>query len=309
MKKLTQKEIEKKAERIREEYAYMDDIPLEGWIWEFIRRSPKYKEFFEKFRNLSLKKNLILGEIHSLFDEYGEIPMEHYSVDHFYHRLDNSDDPRAFLEGIDQMIVSFSEDRLGEDHAHALPDYRIPYNDFALYEGNDWTDTLDPIRIQGLDPYQIMNGDWWYGDWSTLAKAYEVESLDKLNLIDDDMNDEDILYYMGMSTSKGLEQNIYVRISTNASERDLKNLLQEIKPYLTEKKRRVRDKKWKYYLIVYDLREEHNYTYTDIANILCLCFPGGKEVYDETNILYHYNKAIQLIDKGDYREYLHYGDL
>lgn len=37
------KSVEEEAQRIREEYAYMDDMPLEGWMWEFIRRTKEYK--------------------------------------------------------------------------------------------------------------------------------------------------------------------------------------------------------------------------------------------------------------------------
>jgi hypothetical protein len=31
------------------DYDYMDSLPMEGWIWEFIRRSPKYRDLHEKW--------------------------------------------------------------------------------------------------------------------------------------------------------------------------------------------------------------------------------------------------------------------
>jgi hypothetical protein len=49
MPKLTQKEIEKEAEKVKEEYAYMDKMPLKGWMWEIIRRSKDYRAFYKKW--------------------------------------------------------------------------------------------------------------------------------------------------------------------------------------------------------------------------------------------------------------------
>ena len=73
-----------------------------------------------------------------------------------------------------------------------------------------------------------------------------------------------------------------------------------------KKKHRVR-KEWKYYLIVYDLKERYNYTNNDIADILNSAFPKkGHKIYDASNIKYHYTQATQLIDKGNYREFLNY---
>ena len=46
MKMPTEKDIEKEAERIREEYAYLDSLPHEGWIWEFVRRSMAYRNAY-----------------------------------------------------------------------------------------------------------------------------------------------------------------------------------------------------------------------------------------------------------------------
>ncbi len=33
-------------------YKYLDNISLEGWMWEFIRRSPDYKEKYNSIKEL-----------------------------------------------------------------------------------------------------------------------------------------------------------------------------------------------------------------------------------------------------------------
>jgi hypothetical protein len=56
------------------EYDYMDDMPLEGWIWEFVRRSDYYKEFHPKVSKLqgsSKKKDI--AEVTALFKEFLDI--------------------------------------------------------------------------------------------------------------------------------------------------------------------------------------------------------------------------------------------
>jgi hypothetical protein len=45
MKKRQKKEIQFNPA----DYNYLDDMPLEGWIWEIIRRSEKYMNSFNNF--------------------------------------------------------------------------------------------------------------------------------------------------------------------------------------------------------------------------------------------------------------------
>ena len=75
--------IEKKAQEVRDEYAYMDSMPLEGWFWEIIRRGSEYKKYYQdlwhgdwgpenedEFRSLGEKiEKLGLGPLGDLFDQ------------------------------------------------------------------------------------------------------------------------------------------------------------------------------------------------------------------------------------------------
>ena len=52
------------------DYKYLDNIPLSGWMWEFIRRSPDYSRRFNRIKELS--KNAKLSPISQefIFNKY-----------------------------------------------------------------------------------------------------------------------------------------------------------------------------------------------------------------------------------------------
>lgn len=41
------------------DYDYMDDMPLDGWIWEFVRRNSGYGQLYFILIKNSLRKDLI----------------------------------------------------------------------------------------------------------------------------------------------------------------------------------------------------------------------------------------------------------
>lgn len=51
------------------EYDYLDDLPIQGWIWEFIRRSNEYKGFYQRW-----EQEIVKGPLDKtpLFAEYIE---------------------------------------------------------------------------------------------------------------------------------------------------------------------------------------------------------------------------------------------
>jgi len=53
-----EKEKEKKPEFNLAGYDYMDDMPMEGWIWEFVRRNKHYQEYWDW---ICLTKDLLNG--------------------------------------------------------------------------------------------------------------------------------------------------------------------------------------------------------------------------------------------------------
>jgi hypothetical protein len=329
MPKLTQMEIEKEAERIKKEYAYMDNMPLAGWMWEFVRRSPEYQEYFEKFRKLSLKENLRYEELRNLNDLYRNNGVPVFSR---WERLSMAPPPNwqdwndlpGWLNKI-QMAIAISTFTLPKQeidelekfraivphsknlskldlfrrlsiHISSLPDYRIRYDDFVGYSSDD----DHPVRLKRLEPYTMLDRAWFNWEFNEEQKRFICNPISPVDRTS-------IIHYMGLDTEEGIKGSVYVRISKKANERDLKKLLNDVKQYLSEEKHRVRDKEWKYYLIVYDLKKQRDYAYNYIADILNSAFPKKQgQVYDENDIKRHRKRATALIDKGNYREYLHY---
>ncbi len=300
MKGPTEKEqerVEQEAQRIREEYGFMDNMPFKGWIWEFVRRSKRYQEYFERFKQLSLLESVKLDDVLTLISEYRDIPIgvpSSNSPDYSVNKEHYAFIRKIFDDSTNQFFLSSSpESSLLVIWRAALPDHRISYNNFAPLNAPKWFNR-DPISVRGLSYYRLIAPDMAGNIMLSIQNS--SSDLAKYTLLD-------------LSPTRKLGHTIYVGISTAASDRDLKKLLKEIKPYLTPKTktRRIVDKKWKYYLIVYDLKEQKKYTYPKIASILNKAFrKGSKLLYDDTNIKYHYNQAVLLIDKGNYKEYLNY---
>jgi hypothetical protein len=84
-------------------------------------------------------------------------------------------------------------------------------------------------------------------------------------------------------------------------------MLTDISKFLRKPVKRIRDRKWKYYLVVYDLKHKFGdgISYDEIAEILIEAYPVDEtEYFNETrNINNWYNQAVSLIN-GGFTKYL-----
>lgn len=102
---------------------------------------------------------------------------------------------------------------------------------------------------------------------------------------------------------------IYISVSKDARIVDLKdNLLDEIAKIIKSKKPKLRTPKWKYYLIVYDMRrrQKAQISYDDIGGILIEAYPNddkAKLFYSARNIE-NWNESAMLLINGGYKRYL-----
>lgn len=97
--------------------------------------------------------------------------------------------------------------------------------------------------------------------------------------------------------------NLLLAIDLNQSKESILNELDEIfKIHKTRKQSSARTDKWKYYLIVFDLKKE-NYSYSEIADILIAAYPNNKNLFDDNNIIKYYDRVIKLIS-GEYTKYI-----
>lgn len=129
-----------------------------------------------------------------------------------------------------------------------------------------------------------------------------------LNELSDAEKGRDVLGRI--SPMVALEETLYIGIPIKAKLDNVRKYLPvEIKKYLKPEKSRIRDDKWKYYLIVYDLKRKYpNIAYKDIANALQDAYPNACDkkknliTFDEKNCENYYKKAEELIN-SDYQKY------
>lgn len=124
------------------DYDYMDKMPLEGWLWEVVRRNSKYKDFYNRVKNerINATEHFIKALINetkvlpTLIHSRGKRPQKKYLYNHFIFsrwrttHYDYDDEEES---------VTYTELRMG------IPDPDVKYTDF--------TAGYTPI-IYGLSP-------------------------------------------------------------------------------------------------------------------------------------------------------------
>ena len=146
----------------------------------------------------------------------------------------------------------------------------------------------------------------------------------------DDAHPELCKFILNTWLSPGrLEDTIYIGISRKAKITEIeKYLLPELKRYLIPHAPKIRDDKWKYYLIVYDLKRQHNdITFEDVSILLMNTYPEitvtkitKDEETDKTKKIKtkintdkyfcpkncsNFHKAALSLISGEYKQYLY----
>jgi hypothetical protein len=310
MKKLTYTEIEREAQRVKEEYAYMDDMPLEGWMWEFIRRTNAYNSLF----------NLYQKERTEILEEVGKVFKEHFSPEE---KPDLSKEVFIRLANDEE-----TKEALLTKHIYSIESWPVTKRLFDLNEkaremgisieitDNELTSEVeffypDPTRRYNQFPQELKP--------STIYK-YPVKHYTYESLLDFCKNhcdgppsppvfipfDDPYLVadvVSGPFAIHSKEDTLFLGISRNAKKELIMRHIEEILDlYLNPSRERMRIDKWKYYLICFDSRK-HEYTYSAISEILIDAFPSNKRVLDEKNIENYWKQAHLLIDGGEYKKY------
>jgi len=279
------------------DYDYMDSMPLEGWIWEIIRRSEEYTKDYKELEIILTNSERDAFSISEFFAvaEKRSIDLVAFSLEFGANGL-----PREFIRVPD-------------------PDYFLVTGDLSIPKPQSkYIDVKDSLEVGAIEPVTFYP-----------YKKYidrEIHSLHKVlgefdgTLIsqEDDVAAAEHLFVRHLAISTP-EDTIYVGISRKARIKDIeKCLLKKIRGYLTPKKKRERDDRWKYYLIVYDLKEENpNLNYEDVSNILIDAYPDvktktgkktqlveGGDFFDTKKCENFYKSALALIN-GDYKKYLY----
>ncbi len=300
----------------------MDSMPFEGWIWEFVRRSAAYRTKFNEFEkkidsfftNATIVKvlsnnnatrndhakykkelNLIYGFMEQVEEELGvgdeafmtsdpglkninRFLFKHYCfmIRPFCFRVPKaklSQDEVERLAKLEKMNV----------FARGLPRPEIRYCDFkkSLYP---------PISGELVRCFTFEQLKRETDSHPVFGRAYSSPL--------------ELLYI----SKKRPEDTIFLGVSRTANISDVeKSLIPKLKELLRPNRGRVRTDKWKFYLIVYDLKAR-GLTFTEIAGEIDKLtqtedLTSQNLIVDIRSIENYYKNALALIN-GGYKKYL-----
>lgn len=304
------KEKRQKIELNPVDYNYMDDMPLEGWIWEIVRRGKTFADVYKKMEELfnsfkKMRSNYDLAEESILEIQEDTVIRCYFTYEKFVKSIN-----------LDAYLVT-----------NKVDDYIILYPK----PQSKYIEIKQRLVIVGLLPIKIF---------IPYTKLYDH--------LGGDMTPERFGKYFFQYGIDNLEDNIYIIISKRSRIKDIKEdlfpllqgrLQQKVykkaryggpKPFhyplqerLQPVKPKVRDDRWKYYLIVYDLKKKYpEISYEKIADVLIDAYPyvkvtkiksGRKCKEKEDSEQYFtaktcsnfYKNALALIDGGEYKKYLY----
>lgn len=277
------------GQKIKDDYSYMDSLPLAGWMWEFIRRGEDYKNLYKKC--LSEYEGLCFDKRYDFVFSWKRTFYE-IGLDIFFHEGKHSRN--------EYKIISFkgSSKRTGGPYM-ALPDFNKKYIDF----------TSESPSIAGIQPVKCLDYPAiaeWRKDEEDEEGSPDIGSIDRL---------------LDMLSPGEFEKTLYFGVSRVGPKEKILNQISDImdkfdltRTGVNKKKSKLRLDKWRDYLIVYDLKP-NNTPYRNIADLLQGAFPmkqrnnsenaiSNPSTYTERNIEDYWNKACSLIDFKGYKKYL-----
>lgn len=272
------------------DYDYLDDLPIEGWIWEFIRRSKDYKDFYRKWelcqRRIS-KVGRKAGKDTALLDEY---------LSNYY--------PYAIVNPDEKNLYSY-DPLLHYGKMSKVTPVKTTNMKYGL--------ATNKIAEACVIPHPLIK---------RIAKNQQrVYYTVKYPPVVGDYPDNYFRWYHPIEvlfTHQG-QENLIMTLIDISSPGSIDSLLEELKASLIEwrkalklpkarspkagKKRRnvlIRDAKiWKSYLMVYDLITAEG-SIEKASNVLS----GYDDFYSESkNIENHFNRATALIN-GGYKKFI-----
>lgn len=271
---MTPEQIDKEAERIREEYAYMDDLSLNGWMWEMIRRTSQYQQNVNKIDALvkPLPKDRTSGTHSALVRHVSDIKdmkIELYE-----------EDPREYSGDL-HILIS-----IDSDTCLPVPRYEFKYNEF---ETNQGPHIIGFSEIRAF-PHKFLKLISEFPYPTSEENNYPIP---KLLSILSPHDPDDIIY---ICFSKHGQKEVILR--------SMNKMLDHFLEPIDNRKRLDR---WKNYIIVYDLMGENDGPdkYVTIAKIFDKAFPkvkGGK--HTKGGIKTWHDQAKLLIRGNEYKKYL-----
>lgn len=303
--------LSKEIIQIREDYSYMDKLPLEGWTWEFIRRSSLYRRQYELVKRFvvehtnrtSIKPNMdqsrkILSDerlkdtiqLNNIFSDFPKCI--------FRFIYENTSEP---INKDSYLVVGYPFDKkcyiphpdmpyfaLVKDLKNNIKGTRsIIFRDYEFFKARiaDWTNEIDFI-----DAGNITELKSWFAD-TVLSVLWELS-----------LNEPGETIYFGIP-------------KTVKKKEALEELASIVNRFTKTPKTKQRDAdKWKHYLTVYDLRAKRpTMSFPKISSLMQNAYPSvkmkkgivveGSDYFSVRNCNTFYRNALDLIE-GDYQKYL-----
>jgi hypothetical protein len=273
-------------EDLKSKYEHLNKLPLDGWLWEFIRRNREYKNIYSE-----LKRDIAEGDFKQAKGAqfgWSEIKFSSPSITDKFDRLEkrfgicptlyfNPDDSDSYL----------SKQFKGKEYAVCIPNPAKQYNE------------INPeLKIRGSKPI--------------LSYKFKEHAVKELLERDKQKFYEHCYKAINrLSPNSDIPNTLYIGIALNAKKSDVEKELKKLmsSPDMKTKKERIRPKEWKYYLIVYDLyefMEERNMVnhFIKIEQLLTRTYPKDKNKFKPEYLEDYYNKAYLLMEK-DFKKYLY----
>jgi len=328
---------EKYNTNISEYYHGSDE--LNGWMWEFLRRSKEYRDFNEKAETLKLifeDKDAVSNEEHqsalhellmtgtNFFEEASPATI---CTQHPFNASRHDD-----TIGLSELKQKEDPDficihiftKMNEWQTWMIPRYNTPYDRFTILSdaklplyiydryllnenGLLSTETITlseepPMpRIKGAGPFKLFFHNIWDRGWGfdDLVEEWKKDSDARLNEHINNLSRNNHTFTVVISHKTNMRD---IETDLVAQIKDIIRGNSAIRPRWDSRKRYD---KWKYYLIAYDLIELEKLDPSHIATIFNIAFPQKTKVaYIASDIERYYSEAIKFIEKGKYKEYL-----
>ena len=281
---------EERAKSIRDWWDNFDEnMPTEGWAWEFIRRNPGYKTLYE-----------------SIKDDFEVLIKGAKSAQAVIDKFEHSPIIKKFLQ------VKSSYSVLCEVYEGKPKDAE----NFICFDALDLFIEV-PNPDMGYNKFSINTPRI---DGATSVRVFKSETLtaNKFNHFTSQQDTQEYYEYClklitgVLPPTQSIDDTIYIGVYKNAPigevMKRIDNFLTPIlKPDVNEKQGRNRYKNWKRYLAVYDIKQPHQ-SNADIADILKEAFEENEEPHKlfstERNISEYNRKALELL-QGKYKIDLH----
>jgi len=272
---------EKRARELAKSFQYLDNLTEEGYLWEFARRTRTYREAYERFIGLCRAQKPDYDLIAECLETVRTT------------KIDPVITVKKPLRGYHLATVKYTEPLLYSHLYYSLPDYHINYRGF-----NTIPDIGYPVQIIGRYRYRILMG--FPSTVDSLKYQRNRPQIERPYLFDSRYSKPMKPYgFLScfLSPENKAEDTIFVGISKTARREDLNRMVEDISQYFSKEKPRRIQRKWKSYLIIYDLRRQgwDSAALEDVLPIIDDTFADAK------NIKNGYKAAVELIEKGQYK--------